>query len=279
MELIQCIPWIRFADNLQFTQQRGPSKTYDCRMLYARKGEATLEMAGSTYTLRHGCAVIFQPGYQYCIRPTDSITLTVLDFDYTQDYSSRVAFLPPCPAREFCPEQTHKRVTFSDAPELNTPLFMEQAFFLEPILQSIVSEFRNKHSYFQGKVSTLFKDALFGVVRTHHGIRDPQNIIGQLQRYIDSNLSRHITNHELGELMGYNPNYLNRMVLELTGMSLHQYVLQRRLTNAAERLINTQQPVSEIAISLGFHSASHFSGFFKKATGLSPAQYRKNGAL
>ena len=79
--------------------------------------------------------------------------------------------------------------------------------------------------------------------------------------------------------MGYNPNYLNRLVLGITGMSLHQYVLQRRLTRAAELLITTQLPVSEIAVNLGFHSASHFSGFFKKATGTTPAQYRKNGAL
>ena len=279
MELIHCIPRIRFADNLHFVQQRGPSKTYDCRMLYTLKGEASLEMAGNIYRLHHGCAVLFQPGTQYCIRPDESITLTVLDFDYTQDYSNRIAFLPPCPADSFCLRQAHESVCFSDAPELNGPLYLEQMFFLEPVLQSIVSEFRNKHPFFQGKVSTLFKDALIGIVRTHQGVKDPQNIIGQLQQYIDANISRHITNQELGEAMGYNPNYLNRMVLGITDMSLHQYVLQRRLSHAAELLLTTRQPVSEIAVNAGFHSASHFAGFFKKTTGTTPAQYRKNSAL
>lgn len=279
MELIQSTPWIRFADDLHFTGQRGPSKTYDCRMLYTLKGEASLEMEGITYRLHHGCAVLFQPGTLYCIRPVQSITLAVLDFDFTQDHSSRIEFLPPCPAEEFRPEFSHRQVCFTDAPELNTPLYMEQAFFLEPILQSIVLEFRNKHAFFRGKVSTLFKDALFEIVRARQGGKEMQNIMGQLQQYIDTNISRHITNRELGEAMGYNPNYLNRLVLASTGMSLHQYVLQRRLTLATGLLVATGQPVSEIAINLGFHSASHFSGFFKKATGITPAQCRKNGAL
>lgn len=279
MELIHSVPWIRFADNLHFAAQRGPSKTYDCRMLYTLKGEASLEMAGSTYHLHHGCAVLFQPGTQYCITPSESVTLTVLDFDYTQAYSSRVAFLPPCPADSFCPGQAHECVYFSDAQELNAPVYLEQAFFLEPVLQSIVSEFRNKHAYFREKISALFKDALIGIVRTCQRANDLQDITGQLQQYIDSNITRRITNRELGEVMGYNPNYLNRLVLGITGMSLYQYVLQRRLNRAAELLLTTQQPVSEIAMNLGFHSASHFSGFFKKVTGTTPAQYRKNGAL
>lgn len=279
MELIHSIPWIRFADNLCFTQQRGPSKTYDCRLLYALKGEASLEMDGAIYKLRHGCVVLFQPGTRYCIHPADSITLTVLDFDFTQDYSSRVEFLTPCPADEFCPELSHEKVLFSDAPELNAPLYLEQAFFLEALLQSIVLEFQNKHGFFRGKTSTLFKDALYEIVRARQGGKELQNVMGQLQQYIDANVCRHITNRELGDAMGYNPNYLNRLVLGSTGMSLHQYVLQRRLTLATGLLVTTQQPVSEIAVNLGFHSASHFSGFFKKATGMTPAQCRRNGAL
>lgn len=279
MELIQCIPWIRFADDLQFLQQRGPSKTYDSRMLYTLKGEASLDLAGSTYRLRHGCCVVFQPGTEYCIRPEESITLTVLDFDFTQDYSSRLAFLPPCPADRFCPSLSHKAVAFDDAPELNGPLFLEKAFFLEPILQNIVSEFHNKQAFFRSKSSALFKEALVELVRTRQGGTELQPVMGQLQQYIDTNISRHITNRELGEALGYNPNYLNRLVLGSTGMCLHQYVLQRRLNRATGLLVTTELPVGEIAANLGFYSASHFSGFFKKATGTTPAQFRKNGAL
>jgi len=279
MELIQCIPWIRFADDLLFLRQRGPSKTYDCRLIYVRKGEAALEMGGSNYTLRHGCAVMFQPGTRYCIRPAGSILATVLDFDFTQQYCDQVAFLPPCPVDGFRPERSHAPVTFTDAPEFNSPLYLEQAFFLEPILQSIVLEFRNKQAFFRGKSSTAFKDALFEIVRARQGGRERQNVMGQLQQYIDANISRNLTNRELGEIMGYNANYLNRLVLDNTGMSLHRYVLQRRLTLAMGFLMSTQKPVSEISADLGFHSPAHFANFFKKSTGITPAQYRKNGAI
>lgn len=279
MELIQCIPWVRYADSLCFTYVRGPSKTYDSRLLYAKDGEAELTMDGAEYTLRHGSLVLFQPGTHYCIRPKGSITLSVMDFDFTQAYSDRIDFLSPCPAEKFQPELAHARVTFSDAPELEGPLYLEKASFLEPALHAIRSEFRDRQSYFRGRVSTLFKDVLFQILRACRMGAEPQDMMGKIRQYINSHLGQRVSNQELGKALNYNPNYLNRLVLSSTGMSLHQYVLQCRLAHATKELAANKRPVQEIAVALGFHSASHFSNFFKQATGMTPAQFRKHHIL
>lgn len=279
MELIHSVPYIRFADKLQFNSLRGPSKTYDCRMLYTLKGSASLELEDQKFLLGRGCLVIFQPGTRYCITPEKQVTLAVMDFDYTQQYSSRTDFLVPCPADRFDPQLAHEQVDFTDAAMLSKPLFMENAAFLEPLVRKIIMEFQNKQLLWQDVCSSLFKQFLCEVVRTHKVGGDPQGLMSKLLPYIDENIHRPISNQELGQVLGYNPNYLNRLILRHTGLSLHQYVLQRRLTLATGLLVTTQQPISEIAVSLGFNSAAHFSSYFKKATGTTPAQCRKNGAL
>ena len=279
MELIQSVPYIRFANNLPISAVRGYSKTYDCRMFYTVSGEAGLELDGQAYTLERGCLVLRQPGVCYRISPKEQLLLAVFDFDFTQAYSGHTEFLVPCPARRFDPRQAHAYVEFSDAPILNAPLFLENVSFLEPLIQKIVREFQNKQLYWQSACSTYFKELLCEIVRSHHAGGDPRGLMQKILPYIDENIRRPITNKELGEAIGYNPNYLNRLMLRHTGLSLHQYVLQRRPMLASGLLVTTQQPISEIAANLGFHSSSHFSNYFKKATGMTPAQCRKNSAL
>lgn len=274
MELIQANPFIRFADRMRFEFQRGPSKTYDCRMLYTLEGAASVEMEGVTYSMSHGSLVLFQPGTEYTIRPAPAIEVIVFDFDFVQDYSDVSSFMIPCTLSSYIPDNAHCRVSFTDAPLFDKPVYFDNITFIEPALQEIVSEFLEKRLLYAGKVSTLFKSVLFDMARYSLLGNKSNTLVTQIMQYIDGNLSRHITNGEIGAYFNYNPNYLNRLMLRHTGKTLHQYILQQRIALSLKLIQTTNLTIAEIAMSLGFNSPSHFSYCFKKEIGFSPMQFR-----
>ena len=279
MELINTAPYIRFANMLCFEQQRGPSKTYDCRFLYTFKGSAALRMMGQEYQLQKGALVIFQPNTEYVICPSGSVTLAVFDFDYTQDYHHTSDYLIPCPPAVFQPELAHGQVFFADAPALNQPFFHPNVKFLEPEIREIIREFQVKKIFFREKNSVQLKNLLIDLTR-HQQLGNIHNdTVLQVIRYIDSHPTGRIANAQIGIDLNYNPNYLNKLMIRHTGMTLHQYVLKSRLDYAMTLLHTTDQSVGDIALELGFHSLSHFSNYFKKETGTTPVQYRRSGML
>lgn len=72
--------------------------------------------------------------------------------------------------------------------------------------------------------------------------------------------------------------YLNRLVGRHLGTTTKQY-LNRKLAEEAKRLLAyTPQPVNEIAEGLHFESPSYFVRFFRKATGLTPSEYRRQAS-
>lgn len=279
MELINITPYIRFANMLCFEQVRGPSKTYDCRFLYTFSGCATLVMMGQEYALQKGALVIFQPNTEYMIRPDGALTLAVFDFDYTQDYHDTSDYLVPCSPEIFQSENAHEQVHFSDAPALNQPFYHPNVQFLEPEISEIIAEFQVKKIFFREKNSTQFKNLLINLTR-HQQLGNINNdVVRQVIEYIDRHPTGRISNAQIGLELNYNPNYLNKLMIRHTGMTLHQYVLQSRLDYAMTLLHTTDRSVNDIALELGFHSLSHFSNYFKKETGTSPALYRRNGML
>ena len=55
----------------------------------------------------------------------------------------------------------------------------------------------------------------------------------------------------------------------------YQYLTEYRLSKAAEILRNTDIPISEVAMRVGFSQSSHFGKCFREKTGMSPSEYRK----
>lgn len=92
-------------------------------------------------------------------------------------------------------------------------------------------------------------------------------------------VEKHYTEHwpitrYAGEL-GLSTERLNRLVRAETGLSAQQIVHERLVREACRLLMYVQAPVSQLAFDLGFGDPSYFSRFFRRHTGLTPADYRQ----
>jgi AraC-like DNA-binding protein len=69
--------------------------------------------------------------------------------------------------------------------------------------------------------------------------------------------------------------HFRRLFRQFAGLPPRQYLIQRRLRLAAERLVETNDLVRQIAAQTGFHSEFYFSRLFKQTYRLSPLEYRR----
>lgn len=93
--------------------------------------------------------------------------------------------------------------------------------------------------------------------------------------YIQRNYREDITNESLAEALHFHPNYIVRCMKKKYGATPSRYLLEFRLDRAKKLLVATEWPIERIADEVGFRYAPYFSSCFKRHSGLSPLQYRK----
>lgn len=71
-------------------------------------------------------------------------------------------------------------------------------------------------------------------------------------------------------------NHLNRAVKEMTGKTTTEHIANRIIIEANELLVHSDWSIAEIAYCLGFEYPTYFNNFYKKATGLTPKEARKD---
>ncbi|MNY07174.1 HTH-type transcriptional activator Btr [compost metagenome] len=74
------------------------------------------------------------------------------------------------------------------------------------------------------------------------------------------------------------PNHLNAICKSYIGSAAGEIIRERVLLEAKRLLVNKNLNINEIAIELNFNDNSYFTKFFKKATGLTPDEFRKNNS-
>lgn len=87
------------------------------------------------------------------------------------------------------------------------------------------------------------------------------------------------TRHDVAfyaERIGITPNYLSIAIKKETDMTVQQWCRHRTVNDAKLFLETTNMSLAKIAKELGFTNAAQFGTFFKKETGMTPAEYRKS---
>jgi len=97
----------------------------------------------------------------------------------------------------------------------------------------------------------------------------------RLVDFIEENLDRDLSLEVIAAEAEISPLYLPRAFKTAVGQSPHQYVIGRRIQKARNLLANTDAPIADIALAVGFSSQSHLSNWFLRLVGVSPASYRR----
>ena len=108
-------------------------------------------------------------------------------------------------------------------------------------------------------------------------MKDQKEVVKKVIDYIEGNLEKEINLDNISKNVGYSKFYLNRIFTEQTGITIHKYLQNRRLTIAAEKLVGTDEPITQIAYEAGYDTQQSFSFAFKQVYLYSPKTYRNIG--
>jgi AraC family transcriptional regulator len=101
---------------------------------------------------------------------------------------------------------------------------------------------------------------------------------GRLRRvltYIEEHLAEDITVTDLAKVACLSIFHFTRAFAATMGVPPHRYVSQRRLESAKAMIATGRTSLSEIALDCRFSSQSSFTRAFRRATGMTPAEYRR----
>ena len=99
--------------------------------------------------------------------------------------------------------------------------------------------------------------------------------IQELIDYVRDNFLEKITLDELAFLFKTNRATLCREFKTITGMTVVEFINQQKIELAKKKIIETDDTFTKIAESLNFESIHYFTRFFKKMTGMTPKDFRR----
>ena len=242
----------------------------DLQFIYVLSGKIEVVTLESSVSLQTGEAVFINKNVVHLVKKSDSC-----------HYNS---FIFPAHLLKFYPGSPAGTIVEQISGNENLPLFhiqnMEQNRGLIDMLKKLIALEQNKNLLYPYEVLTALCSLWLEFTRTVNVPQTPQkNIVGTRMsvflHYIEQNYQNPISLDDLAESAHVSKSECLRCFKLSLQTAPYQYLMEYRLSKAADLLKNSVLPISEISSAVGFNQVSHFGKSFRQKTGKSPSEYRK----
>ena len=160
----------------------------------------------------------------------------------------------------------------------------EEQNFITELLLALGRELGTKNSGFRLLAKSLVAELFIYAKRMENKTNpsassrtdDPRHRqIEQIACYIAENCCSPLSLNSIAEQFYMNKCYLSRIFKEITGFTVNGYLHARRIQKARALLVQDPMNISEISEAAGYENLTYFERVFKKHTGMSPLEYRK----
>lgn len=93
--------------------------------------------------------------------------------------------------------------------------------------------------------------------------------------YLMDNYKKDIDLNEISSIVAMNASSFCRYFKEQSGKTFTQYILELRIGYACKLLVENQMDIIQICLECGFNTTTHFNRIFKRNTGFTPTEYKK----
>ena len=146
------------------------------------------------------------------------------------------------------------------------------------ILQNTLDLIRTMYPDSSRLCKEFFRNFIWEFGSAFSDERDSRSfIVGRLTSYIEEHYSEDLNLYDIAQNQFFmHPNYLSKLLKDVTGSSFSKYLLDVRMKNALRMLSQRDLSISTIAQLVGYNSESYFVQVFHKYYGKTPGTYRKS---
>jgi AraC family transcriptional regulator len=155
---------------------------------------------------------------------------------------------------------------------------LQQGGPLAKLAMRAYEEWRQKDDAHELMLHALMNEVVAGVARVEYSDSPrsvPPRWLRRVKEVLDDDVAEAPTLSMLAQVGEVHPMHLARAFRQHFHTSVGEYLRQRRIAVASDQLRNTNRALTEIALSAGFSSHSHFCTAFRRATGLTPGEFRR----